>query len=48
MTIVNDAASDRSPRRIHSLIAALSGLALLTLAPAPAYEQLGIKLGKVG
>src|SRR2546427_3196096 len=48
MTIVNDAASDRSPRRIHSLIAALSGLALLMLAPAPAYGQLEIKLGHVG
>src|SRR6266567_593974 len=48
MTIVNDAASDRSPRRIHSLIAALSGFALLMLAPAPAYGQLEIKLGHVG
>jgi len=48
MTIVNEAASDRSPRRIHSLIAALSGFALLMLAPAPAYGQLEIKLGHVG
>src|SRR5437762_3036123 len=48
MTIANDAAPDRSPRRIHSLIAALSGLALLMLASAPAYGQLEIKLGHVG
>src|SRR5436190_3416978 len=48
MTIANDAASDRGPRRIHSLIGALSGFALLMLAPAPAYGQLEIKLGHVG
>src|SRR6266496_1236607 len=48
MTIVNGAASDCGPRRIHSLIGALSGFALLMLAPAPAYGQLDIKLGHVG
>src|SRR5438046_6114939 len=48
MTIANDAAHDRSPRRIQSRIAALAGFALLMLAPAHAYGQLEIKLGHVG
>src|SRR6266496_2788956 len=48
MTIVNGAASDCGPRRVHSLIAALSGFALFMLAAAPAYAQLEIKLGHVG
>src|SRR6266478_9529509 len=48
MIIVNDAAPDCGPGRIHSLIGALSGFALLMLAPAFAYGQLEIKLGHVG